>query len=203
MSEAAETPGVGRVTKLLPVAVLGAAICLFASELMILFEFTPPGGEAQCEMGNGDRHANAQMVVSAFAVIAMLVAVFGPSRPAAVAVAVMGIIGLLIFLIADLRFANTVGTLGEACSPATSLVDAKAVPQGGFYLELLGALALAVTGIALATFTPEQLAALRPAKRARPTEARGDEDEPAPHKPDERGKGRLGKLGRTRTRQPD
>src|SRR5436190_7829358 len=120
MSEAiSEADAPGRLTKLLPFAVLAAAACLFASELMTLFQFTPPGGEAQCALGNGDRHSNAQMVIAGFAIIGTIVAVYGGSRPAAVSVMVMGILALLIFLIADLRFANTVGTLGDACNPET------------------------------------------------------------------------------------
>ena len=51
----------------------------------------------------------------------------------------------------------------------------EAVPQGGFFLEMAGALALAVTGVALATLTPEQLAALRPRRAA----DRGRRDQPA------------------------
>jgi hypothetical protein len=191
----------GRLTRLLPLAVIAAAVCLFASELMTLFEFTPPGGEAQCALGAGDRHSNAQMVIAGFAIIAVLVAVYAGSRPAAIAVAVMGVLGLLIFLIADLRFANNIGSLGESCGSGAQFFDAKAVPQGGFYLELVGALALAVTGIALASLTPTQLASLRPGKRARPTEARGDKPTGTDHKSEQGEKGRLGRLGRTRTRQ--
>src|ERR1044072_6072940 len=134
-------------------------------------------------------------------------AVYGGSRPAAYAVAAMGVVALLIFLISDLRVVNTAGSLSDSCGNGNGfLFEAEAVPQGGFYLELVGALALAVTGIALATLTPDQLAALRPGKRSRPTQARGSEDsdgddtDSPKHKPDER-KGRLGKLGRTRTRE--
>ena len=46
VSEAAseeESPQLGTLTRLLPVAVIAAAICLFASELMTMFEFTPAG----------------------------------------------------------------------------------------------------------------------------------------------------------------
>jgi hypothetical protein len=200
--------GPGRLTKLLPYAVIAAAICLFASEFMQMFQFTPPGGEAVCAQDAGDRHSNAQMVIAAAAIIGTIAAVYGGSRPAAFSVAAMGVVGLLIFLISDLRVVNTTGALSAACGGESGfLSSAEAVPQGGFYLELVGALALAVTGIALATLTPAQLASLRPGKRARPTDARGSdsskdtEDSDAPtHKPDDR-KGRLSRLTRTKARQ--
>jgi hypothetical protein len=203
----------GRLTKLLPIAVIAAAVCLFASELMTMFQFTPPGGEALCAQDAGDRHSNAQMIIAAAAILATIGAVYGGSRPAAFSVAALGVVALLIFLISDLRVANTAGSLSESCGSSQGfLFEAEAVPQGGFYLELLGALALTVTGLALATLSAEQLASLRPGKRARPTEARGEEPEdpdddtdPPKHKPDERkersGGSRLSKSARARARQ--
>jgi hypothetical protein len=196
-----EPQPLSRLTRLLPVAVIAAAICLFASELMTMFEFRPPGGESLCFQDAGDRHSNAQMVIAGFAVIATLLAVFGGSRPAALSVAAMGILALLIFLISDLRVANSAGSLSEACGASQGfLFEAEAVPQGGFYMELVGALALAVTGVALATLTPGQLSSLRPSPRRRPTDARGESA------PAEVGsahqtaagddKGRLSRLGR-------
>ena len=116
------------------------------------------------------------------------------SRPAAIAVAAMGGLALLIFLISDLRVAGATGQLSESCGGF--LLDAEAIPQGGFYLELAGSVALAISGIALATLTPPQLGALRPRRRSRPDEPRSEEqdDEPAAHG-DER-QDRLSRLGR-------
>ena len=96
----------GLLTRLLPLAVLISAIVLFASELMTTFEFTPQGGEVQLEQQAADRHGNALMVVAAFAVIALVVAVLTGSKPAATAVAVAGVVALLIFLLLDLPDAN-------------------------------------------------------------------------------------------------
>ena len=197
-----------RVTRLLPVAVIAAAACLFASELMTVFEFTPPGAEALCAQGGADRHGNALIVLAVFAIAALAVAIFAGSKPAAVAVAACGGVALLIFLIGDLRVANAEGSLNEGCGAVGELITAEAVPRGGFFLEMVGALALTVTGIALATMTPDQLRALRPPKRARPTEIRGpaEREKPAPATPhtttSAEVKGRLSRLGRRpRTRQ--
>ena len=207
MSEGAE---LSKATRLLPLAVIAAAVCLFASELMTVFDFTPPGAEPLCAQGGADRHGNALIVLAVFAVIALAIAIFAGSKPAAIAVAAAGGVALLIFLIGDLRVANAQGSLNEGCGAlGDSFIDAKAVPQGGFWLEMVGSLALTVTGIALATMTPEQLRSLRPPRRQRPTEMRGGgaatEHATAPVShgggaPEE--KGRLARLGRRpRTRQ--
>jgi hypothetical protein len=157
------------ITRLLPLACLAAAIVLFASESMTMFELTPPGGEAIDSQDAASRHGNAMFVIAVFAVGALGLAVFTASKPAAIAVASMGGIALLIFLLADLPDAGQVGTLDDA---RQSFFDAEAVPQAGFWLEMLGALGLTLSGIALATLTPDQLATLRPG---------GGRTEAAPH----------------------
>jgi hypothetical protein len=101
-----------------------------------------------------------------FAIGALLVTVFSGSKPAAIAVAACGAIALLFFLLLDLPDANAVGTINDSCgSVGSSFFDAEAVPQGGFFLEMLGAVGLTITGVALATMSPEQLARLRPGRR--------------------------------------
>ena len=166
---------VSRATRLLPIAIVVAAIVLFASDLMTTFEFTPPGGEALASQGGADRHGNALMVIAVFAIFALAVAIFNGSKPAAIAVAVAGVAALLVFLLSDLPDANAVGTLDDA---RNSFFDAEAVPQSGFFMEMLGALALAIGGVALATMSEEQLRALGPNRREGPSEPRAAEAEP-------------------------
>ena len=168
-----------RATRLLPLAVIAAAICLFASELMTMFEFTPPGGEALDLQSASERHGNAMFVIAVFAIGALALAVFTASQPAAIAVGAMGVIALLFFLLGDLPDAGQVGTLDDE---RNSFFDAEAVPQEGFWLLLVSSLALAVTGIALATLTPEQLATLRPGRRKAdsPRSARAAAAKPTP-----------------------
>jgi hypothetical protein len=143
-----------RTEVLLAIACLAAAIFIGVSELMDTFELTPPGGEALQASDGIDRHHGAMLVLAAFAVIALGVAVMTGSKPAAFAVAACGAIALLIFLIGDLPDANKIGTLDDA---RQSFVDAKAEPQGGFWLELIGSLLLAVCGAALATVPSSRL----------------------------------------------
>ncbi len=147
-----------KLERLLPWACAAAAIVLFCSQLMTMFEFTPPGAEPLEERSVIDHHGPALIVVAVFALFALVVAIFTGSQPAAIAVAAMGILSLLFFLVIDLPDAGQVGTLDDA---RQSFIDAEAVPQAGFWFEMLGSLGLALTGGALATMTPEQLVTLR------------------------------------------
>jgi hypothetical protein len=185
------------LTRLLPLAVLVSAAVLFASELMTTFEFTPQGGEVQLEQQAADRHGNALIVIAVFAIVALAIAIFTGSKPAATAVAVAGVVALLIFLLADLPDANTTGTLDTD----QSFIDAEAVPREGFYMELVGALALTVTGIALATMTPAQLRTLRPT-RTRSAEEKDKKPEPkSDPEPDPEPSERRRQRRTSRTRQ--
>jgi hypothetical protein len=148
-----------RAERLLPMACLAAALMLGASELMVTFEFTPPGGEALAQQDAADRHYYAPLVLAVFAIAALGVTVSTGSKPAAAGVAIAGAIALLIFLIVDLPDANNVGTLDD---PRQSFFSAEALPQAGFWVELIGALGLTLSGAALATMSQEQLNALRP-----------------------------------------
>ena len=147
-----------RLERLLPLACVASAIVLIVSEFMTTFEFTPPGAEALAEQAASDRHHYAPVVLAVFAIVALVIAVANGSKPAATAVAACGIIALLIFLLVDVPDAGNVGTLDDA---RQTFATAEAVPQAGFWLQLIGALGLAISGTALATLTSEQLAGLR------------------------------------------
>lgn len=150
--------------RLLPYACIAAALALLASEFTTTFHLVvPPGEEARCAVEASDRHHLALGVIALFAIAAVLVAVLGASRPAAIAVAIAGVAALVLFLVVDLPDANSVGTLGDECaSNPSELEDAEAVPQAGFWLEMAAAVALTFSGAILATLTPGQLATLRP-----------------------------------------
>jgi hypothetical protein len=148
--------------RLLPLACIAGAGALFASELMTTFQLSS-SGEPLCNIGAAGRHHFAMGVLAIFAVGAVVVAVTSASKPAAISVGVAGVIALILFLTIDLPHANNTGTLG-GCSAATTgqFFEAKAIPQAGFWLEMVGALALALSGVALGTLNPEQLRAIRP-----------------------------------------
>jgi hypothetical protein len=149
--------------RLLPLACIAGAGALFASELMTTFQLSSTGPEF-CNVEAASRHHFALGVLAIFAVLAVILAVTTASKPAAVAVGIAGVIALVLFLTIDLPHANNTGTLA-GCSATTNnaFFDAKAEPQAGFWLEMVGALALALSGVALGTLNPEQLRAIRPA----------------------------------------
>jgi hypothetical protein len=144
-----------RTETLLVLACAAAAAMLAASQFTDIFHLTPPGGEALKAIDASDQHGYATVVLAAFALILIAVAIVARGEPvaqlAAVAIAVCGLVALLIFLIGDLPDVNKVGTLDD---PRQSFIDAEAKPVAGFWLELVGALVLTVCGAALATMKP-------------------------------------------------
>ena len=143
--------GLSRTEMLLALACAAGAAALAASEFMNTFEFVPPGGEA-VDVPNSaeaaERHNYALLVLAVFALGGLIVALLTGSQVAHFAVAAAGLVALMIFLIGDLPDANKIGTIDDE---RQSFIDAKAEPQAGFWLELVGSLTLAVCGIALAT----------------------------------------------------
>ncbi|HEY6771049.1 MAG TPA: hypothetical protein VI035_01220 [Solirubrobacterales bacterium] len=140
---------------LLVLACAGAAAMLGASQFTDIFHLTPPGGEALQAISSKDQHGYATLVLAIFALVLLLVSLAAPDEQlrqvAAMAVAVCGLIALLIFLIGDLPDVNKIGTLDD---PRQSFIDAEAKPVAGFWLELIGSLVLTVCGAALATMRP-------------------------------------------------
>ena len=159
-----------RAEHLLPLACAAACATLAASEFMDTFELNGPGPALQAVQPASDQHHYALLVLACFALVALAIAVLAGSKPAASAVAICGAGALLIFLLIDLPDAGKVGTI-------EGFTQAEAEPATGFWLQLAGALMLAICGAALATLSPEQLRAFgrsaegrRPSARWRPPE---------------------------------
>jgi hypothetical protein len=156
---------VGGIERLLPLACVVSAGVLLASELMDSFQLVAQSvasGTPLCDLGAADRHHYAVAVLAGFAIVALVIAVLAGSRPAALGIAIAGLGALLIFLIVDLPKVNDIGSVSAACDLADQGLDARAVPQAGFWLELVGAVALTLSGVALAALSPAQLQGLRP-----------------------------------------
>lgn len=130
----------------------GAAL-LAASQFTNLFELTPPGEDALGSVAASDQHGWVTLVLAvlALALLATAISAAGEAvaQGAAFAVAVCGMVALLIFLLIDLPDAGTIGALDE-----DTFLDAEAEPAAGFWLELAGALVLTGFGVALAASRP-------------------------------------------------
>jgi hypothetical protein len=157
-----------RAERLLPLACAGAIAMLAASEFMTIFEINGAPGQTFKLQTASDQHSYALLVLALFALIALVIAVVNGSRPAAAAVAIAGVGALLLFLLIDLPDAGKKGTLNDE---RQSFFEAKADPAAGFWIELSGALVLAICGGALATLDPEQLRSARFSRRQPPRPA--------------------------------
>jgi hypothetical protein len=171
-----------RAERLLPLACAGACAMLAASEFMDTFNLEGPGPTTQVVQTAADQHHYALLVLAGFALVALAIAVVAGSKPAAMAVALCGAAALLIFLLIDLPDAGKVGTINTE-----TFSQAKADPATGFWLELAGALVLAICGGALATLSPDQLRSFarsvegrRPSSRWRPSKAEANPGEANP-----------------------
>jgi hypothetical protein len=150
--------GMDRTRALLVLACAGGAALLAASQFTNIFELAPPGGEALGEVKSDDQHGYAMVVLGGLSLILLVVSLAARSETlsqgAAFAIAVCGVVALLIFLVIDLPDAGSVGALDDE-----SFIDAKADPVAGFWLELTGAVVLTACGAALATMRPEGVGA--------------------------------------------
>jgi hypothetical protein len=179
-----------RAEVLLPLACAGGCALLAASEFMDTFELNGPGPTLQVVQSAADQHYYSLLVLAGFALGALVVAVLTGSKPAAMAVAVCGAGALLIFLLIDLPDAGKVGTISDV-----NFTQAKAEPAMGFWLELTGALVLAICGAALATLDSDQLRAfarpLEDRRRPRPSRATSNPGDEAESVEDERPESRA------------
>jgi hypothetical protein len=183
-----------RAEYLLPFACIAAAICVGASEFMTTFEFDlGTSGEPQQTIAASDRHSYALLVLAIFALFALAVALVSGSRPAATAVAVAGGLALLFFLLVDLP---DVGQQGTVDDPSRVFSTSEAEPAEGFWLEMVGAIGLAVSGGALATLRPEQLRMLVWGRSAGEAPADGTVRPPVERRAAHEGRARRGTRSR-------
>lgn len=96
-------------------------------------------------IGTGSNHGYALLII-ALAGAVMAFGAFRGSRPAAIALAVLGAAALLVVLIVDLPDINATGLYGR------DYEQAEAQAAIGFYLETAGAILLLLAGVATAVF---------------------------------------------------
>jgi hypothetical protein len=109
-----------------------------------------------------DQNSGAMLILGLLAVPMLVGAALGPSRPAMVAVAAIGVIALLIALLGDLPDVTKTGTIFRE-----RYEDAKAQAQIGFTFEWLGGVLLILSAglLLLADFGGRSVAAERPVEQ--------------------------------------
>lgn len=141
--------GGSRIGAALALGVAAGAALLAASQFTTLFELTPPGGEVLDTIAASDQHGYVTLLLAVLSLLLLAVAIGARgeslAQGAIFAVAVCGVVALLIFLLIDLPDAGAIGALDE-----DQFLDAEAEPAAGFWFELAGALLLTGCGAALA-----------------------------------------------------
>jgi hypothetical protein len=126
------------------VVLVASAVLLIVSEFLTMREIVavtvvPPGGRTT----GGAHHGYALAVLGVAGLPMIYGAIAGGSRPAALAVTVLGAVALAIVLIIDLPSLNEAGLIGRTYDLA------EAHPGIGFWLQLVGAVGLLAGGLLL------------------------------------------------------
>jgi hypothetical protein len=128
--------------------VLGALL-LAVAEFTTLFEVHSSARRAAVQtVSAGSHHSYAMIPIALLALILTSGVWLTDSRVALLALAVLGLIALLIALVGDLPDAQATGLVRSAGAPGTrtGLANATSSPAIGLYLETLGGVLLLITG---------------------------------------------------------
>ena len=121
------------------------ALLLVVAEFTTLFEVrTAAGSTVVKSVGTGSHHAYALIPIALLAAVLAYAVYAAGSRPALLAIGLLGVIALLIALLGDLPDAHASGLVGTA---GTHYVAASSSPSAGFYMETLGAVVLVITSV--------------------------------------------------------
>jgi hypothetical protein len=127
----------------LAIAALAGVICLLVATFSTIIEITVGTtskiADRDTQLSGYDRHSVALILIGLFALVMTAGALRG-ARPAMGAVAVAGIVVLLIALIGDLPDVHKTGVIGQLYD------NARANPKLGYYLETLGGALLLLAG---------------------------------------------------------
>jgi hypothetical protein len=143
----------GAVGGLIAAGSLLAALLLIVAEFTSLYQVHVATSSAPIKSVSGGSNHSYAMIP-----IALLAAGFGigvrrsGSRPALLAIGVLGVVAVLIALLGDLPDAQATGLVGSASSHYTS---ASSTPSAGLYMETLGGILLVATcGLGLMMLGP-------------------------------------------------
>jgi hypothetical protein len=120
-----------------------AALLLLAAEFTTLYEVHVATSSTPVKsVSGGSNHAYAMVPLALLAAALGVAVARSESRPALLAIGVIGVVALLIALLGDLPDAHATGLAG---SPAAGYINASATPSAALYMETLGAILLIAT----------------------------------------------------------
>jgi uncharacterized membrane protein len=123
-------------------SLLGALLLVVAEFTTLFTVHVETSSAAIKTVATGPHHSYALLLI-AIVVAVLAIAVWrDSSRPALLAIGLLGVVALLIALLGDLPDAHASGLAG---SSTTHYVDASSTPSAGLYLETLGAVVLVIT----------------------------------------------------------
>jgi uncharacterized membrane protein len=119
------------------------ALLLVVAEFTTLFTVHVETTSAPIKTAaTGPHHSYALLLIAIVAAVLAVAVWRDSSRPALLAIGLLGVVALLIALLGDLPDANASGLAGTS---TTRYVDASSTPSAGLYLETLGAVVLVIT----------------------------------------------------------
>ena len=119
------------------------ALLLLVAEFTTLFDVhAATSSAAVSTVGTGSHHGYALVPIALLAALLAGAVWARGSRPALLAIGVLGVIALLIALLGDLPDAQASGLIG---STSSHYVTASSTPSAGLYMETLGAVVLVIT----------------------------------------------------------
>lgn len=139
-----ESPGLATIAVTL-VALLGALLIIVAQFTALYHVHSAASSTAIKTVGTGANHAWAPIPIALLAAVLAFAVFRHGNRTALIALALLGVVTLLIALLGDLPDAHATGIVG---SGASQYVDGTSSPSAGLYIETLGAVLLLVSGVA-------------------------------------------------------
>ncbi len=134
----------GVAAKAILIAVCVGALLIIVAQFTALYQLHSATSSVPVKaVGTGSNHAWAPIPLALLAAALAFVAYRSGSRVALAAVAVLGVVTLLIALLGDLPDAHATGLVG---SGASQYSVGSSTPSAGLYLETLGAVVLLITG---------------------------------------------------------
>jgi len=124
-------------------ASLGALLILIAQFTALYHVHSPASSAPIKTVGTGANHAWAPIPLALLAGVLAYAVYRDENRAALAALALLGVVVLLIALLGDLPDAHATGLVG---SGASQYVEGTSTPSAGLYMETLGAILLLLSG---------------------------------------------------------